>query len=122
MWDAFVEAGKTSDPDAPALRTYADGEALKLIVSSLLVNRQQNRVTLGELSIDPKVTDVKPPDAPAEVSILDCVNDEKWLVRKASGGLADDVPGGRHHATATVTRTGDTWKVVSFELGRSGTC
>jgi hypothetical protein len=122
MWHAFVDAGKVSDPDAPALRAYATRDALKLIVSALLTNRQRDRVILGQLVIDPKVSAAKPPDSPIEVSIDDCVNDEKWLVHKASGGLVDDEPGGRHHTTAVVVSTGDAWMVSSFELGRSGTC
>lgn len=39
MWGAFVAAAKTSDPDAPDLRRYAEGDALKLIVSDLYTNR-----------------------------------------------------------------------------------
>src|SRR4051812_43677381 len=35
LWNAFVQAGKTSDPDAADLRTYASGQALTLVVSSL---------------------------------------------------------------------------------------
>lgn len=122
MWDAFVAAGKTADPDAPALRTYASDDALKLIVAALLQHRQNQQVILGDLVIDPKATEARPADAPTEVTILDCVNDEKWLVYKASGGLADDEPGGKHQTTAAVVRSGGTWKVKSFELGRSGTC
>ncbi|GAA1025799.1 hypothetical protein GCM10009557_01150 [Virgisporangium ochraceum] len=122
MWDAFVAAGKTADPDAAALRTYASDDALKLIVTALLQHRQNQQVILGELVIDPKPTEVRPADAPTEVMILDCVNDEDWLVYKASGGLADDEPGGKHQTTAVVTRSGGAWKVKSFELGRSGTC
>ncbi|MEU1813112.1 hypothetical protein [Micromonospora aurantiaca (nom. illeg.)] len=117
MWSAFVEAGKTSDPDAPDLRKYASDDALKLIVSGLVTNRDQGKVILGDLAIDPKVTAVTPVDAPTEASVVDCVNDEKWLVHKASGGLVNDVPGGKHHTTATVKRTADGWKVSRFVIG-----
>lgn len=122
MWNAFVEAGKTSDPDAPAIRRYATGKALRLIVSALVTNREQKRVIRGDLVIDPRVTAATPPTAPTEVTVLDCVNDEKWLVYRASGGLADDEPGGKHRTTATVTRLGGTWKVSSFTLEDTGTC
>ncbi|WP_239126800.1 hypothetical protein [Asanoa siamensis] len=117
MWSAFVEAGKTSDPDAPDLRKYASDDALKLIVSGLVTNRDQRKVILGDLAIDPKITAVKPAGKPVEVSVLDCVNDEKWLEHKASGGLVDDVPGGKHRTTATVKLTADGWKVSRFDLG-----
>jgi hypothetical protein len=118
MWDSFVEAGKTSDPDAPNIRRFASGQALRLIVSALVTNREQRKVIRGDLAIDPTVT----AETPTEVTIVDCVNDEKWLVHKMSGGLEDDEPGGKHHTTATVKRTDEGWKVTSFILKDSGTC
>lgn len=117
MWSTFVEAAKTSDPEAPELRKYTSDNALKLITGALYTNRAQGIVTLGELKIDPKVTAVKPPSAPTEASILDCVNDEKWLEHKKSGGLVNDTPGGKHRTTATVRRTVDGWKVSRFVIG-----
>ncbi|ROP28130.1 hypothetical protein [Couchioplanes caeruleus] len=117
MWSAFVEAAKTSDPEAPDLNKYATGNALRLISSALYTNRSQDVVTLGELKIDPKVTALKPSDAPTEASVLDCVNDEKWLEHKKSGGLVNDKPGGKHRTTATVTLTADGWKVSRFVIG-----
>jgi hypothetical protein len=122
MWDAFVEAGKVSDPDAPDLRKYASDHALSLIVGALHTNREQKEVILGELKIDPKVTELTPSDAPTEAKIVDCVNDEKWLEHKASGGLVNDVPGGKHRTNATVKRGAEGWKVYAFILEESGTC
>ncbi len=122
MWSAFVEAAKTSDPEAPDLRKYASDQALKLISSSLYADRSNQKITKGELLTDPKVTAVKPTDAPTEATIVDCVNDEKWLKYKASGELVNDVPGGKHRTTATVKRTADGWKVASFILREKGTC
>lgn len=122
MWSAFVEAGKSSDPEAPDLPKYASDQALRLIVSSLYTDRDRRRVSKGELKIDPKVTALTPADAPTEATIVDCVNDEKWLKYKASGGLVNDVPGGRHRTTAMVKRTPDGWKVASFILKEGGTC
>ena len=117
MWSTFVEAAKTSDPEAADLPKYTSGNALKLISSALYTNRSQNRVTLGELKIDPQVTALSPPDAPTEASVLDCVNDEEWLEHKKSGGLVNDVPGGKHRTTATVNRTSEGWKVSRFTIG-----
>jgi hypothetical protein len=116
MWDAFVEAAKTSDTELPALREHATDNALALIASALISNREQKRVILGELKIDPKVTAVTPADAPREASVVDCVNDEKWLVHKASGGLVNDVPGSANRTTATVIRTDDGWRVSRFTI------
>jgi hypothetical protein len=122
MWDAFVEAGKVSDPDAPELREYASDQALRLIVNALYTNREQGEVILGELVLDPKVTAATPADDPTTITILDCVNDENWLEYKATGGLANDEPGGRHRTTATVDRTAEGWRVSSFILEEAGTC
>ena len=122
MWSTFVEAAKTSDPEAPDLPKYASDQALRLIVSSLYTDRDRRQVSKGELRIDPKVTATKPTAAPTEATISDCVNDETWLKYKASGGLVNDVPGGRHRTTATVRLTPDGWKVASFILKEGGTC
>lgn len=122
MWDAFVAAGRVSDPDAPDVRKYASGQALRLIVNALYTNQQQKKVIKGNLKIDPQVTGSSPADQPTTVTILDCVDDTNWLVYKTSGGLADDTPSGKHHTTATVKREADGWKVSSFILKEAGTC
>lgn len=122
MWDAFVEAGKISDPDAPDLRKYASDQALRLIVSALYTDREQGKVTKGDLVLNPKVSEVKPVSAPTEATVLDCVDSTGWLKYKAPGGLVDDKPGGKHRTTATVKFADATWKVSSFILEESGTC
>ena len=122
MWDAFVVAGKVSDPDASDLRKYASDQALKLIVSSLYTDREQGKVTKGDLLLNPKVTEVRPASAPTEATVLDCVDSTNWLKYKASGGLWDDKPGGKHRTTAMVKFADATWKVSSFILEESGTC
>jgi hypothetical protein len=122
MWSAFVEAAKTSDAEDPALRSYASDQALSLIASGLISDREQGRVTKGDLVLDPKVTEVKPAQAPSEATVLDCVDSTKWLLYRTSGELWDNEPGGKHRTTATVKRSGSTWKVSSFILEESGTC
>lgn len=122
MWDAWVDAGKTANPDAPGLRTYTGGEALKLIVGVLATNQHAEQVTLGNVAIDPRVSEVKPQSAPTKATVKDCVNTENWLNHKASGGLVNDIPGGRRDMTATATRVDGAWKVTAFQLGRLGTC
>lgn len=122
MWSAFVEAGKSSDPDAPDLRKYASDNALKLIVSSLFTDRDQGKVSKGPLLLDPKVTESKPSDAPTEVKILDCVDSTNWLEYKKSGELWDNEPGSKHRTTATVKLADGVWKVSSFLLEGGSTC
>jgi hypothetical protein len=122
MWSAFVEAAKTSDAEDPVLREYASDQALSLIASGLLSDRDQGKVTKGDLVLNPRVTKAKPMQAPTEVTVLDCVDSTKWLVYRTSGELWDNEPGGKHRTTATVKHSDGTWKVNSFILEESGTC
>lgn len=118
MWAAFVEAAKTSDPDAPDIRKYASDNALKLIVGGLVSNREQGKVVKGNLVLNPKATSV----SASEATILDCVDATNWLEYKTSGELWDNKPGGKHRTTATVKAVDGTWKVSSFNLEGTGTC
>jgi hypothetical protein len=118
MWAAFVEAAKTSDPDAPDIRKYASDNALKLIVGGLVSNREQGKVVKGNLVLNPKVTTA----SAIEATILDCVDATNWLEYKTSGELWDNKPGGKHRTTATVKAVDGTWKVSSFNLEGTGTC
>jgi hypothetical protein len=122
MWSSFVEAAKTSDAGDPALRDHASDQALSLIASGLLSDREQGRVTKGDLVLNPEVTEVKPEQSPSEVTVLDCVDSTKWLLYRTSGELWDNEPGGKHRTTATVKLSDGTWKVSSFILEESGTC
>lgn len=122
MWAAFVGAAKTSDPDAPDIRLHASDTALTLIVNALYINRDQGKVILGDLTLDPQVTVAEPESDPTTVTILGCVNSEIWLEYWATGGLVDDKPGGRHQTTATVAKTSGGWKVSAFTLRELGTC
>jgi hypothetical protein len=82
----------------------------------------QGKVTLGTVGLDPTATAAQPAAAPTSVTVADCVNDEKWLLYHKSGGLVDNVPGGRHRTTATVKLSSGMWKVDAFTLEDSGTC
>ena len=72
--------------------------------------------------MDPQVVSVSPPTDPTQVDIVDCFNDTNWLNYKVSGGLQNNVPGGRHHTTATVEDTAGVWKVAELQVGVAGTC
>lgn len=123
MWKAFVEAGKTSDAEAADLRTYASGNALKLIVSSLYTDKELGKISKGDVVLQPKVVKSAPEAAPTALTIEDCVDATRWLEYKASGGLWDDKPGGKHRNTAIVKKQQNgAWKVDAFALRGSGTC
>jgi hypothetical protein len=122
MWKAVVAASAVPDPDAPDLRRYASGDALKLIVGKLVVDRDQGKVAKGDVVLNPTVTALQPPDKPTQATITDCVDDTNWLEYKKSGELWNNEPGGKHHNTATVTLIDGVWKVSSFTLEVKGTC
>jgi hypothetical protein len=122
MWHAFVQAGRTSNPDDPNLAKYATGDALTLIVHALTQDRDQHKVSLGDVALNPSVVGFRPPGNPTEVTIADCADDSQWLVYKDTGGLFNDVPGGRHKVSATVELVGSTWTVKSFTAQAVGTC
>lgn len=121
MWDAFVEAGKTSDASSPELSKYATDHALAAIVSALEDNKKNQVVLKGELKTSPQVVSVQPEGIPNRVDILDCADTSNWLEYRVSGGLADDEPGGRRKVTAAVQNLGG-WKVTSFAAQGIGTC
>ncbi len=122
MWADMVVAARTADYQAPILAGHASGNALALLVHGLAVNRQEGIVTRGRPTMDPQVVSVSPPTNPTQVDIVDCFNDTNWLNYKVSGGLQNNVPGGRHHTTATVTDTAGVWKVTELQVGAAGTC
>jgi hypothetical protein len=122
MWTAFTKAAATANPDEHDLRRYAEGDALKVIVSGLYTDRTQGEVGRGAPVITPTATGAQPVSAPTSVSISDCVDDAKWLLYHKSGGLVDKTPGGKHRTTATVKAANGVWKVDSFALEGVGTC
>lgn len=123
MIHAWVEAAKVSDPDAPALRQFASGQALRRMVVLLYLARDAGKVGLGQPVSQPVVNVVSPIDAPTEVTLADCLDDSNWLQYKASTGeLWDDIPGGRHDVTAVVKRSDSGWKVDSWVPRPVGTC
>lgn len=122
MWTAFAKAATTANPDEPDLRRYAEGDALKAIVSALYTDRAEGEVGRGAPMITPTATDAAPTSTPTSVSISDCVDARNWLIYYKSGGLVDKTPGGKHRTTAVVRQANGTWKVDTFALEGSGTC
>jgi hypothetical protein len=121
MLGAWVVAAKTSNPDEPQLRTYAQGRALKMLINVLYGRRMQKMVVLGEPGTAPRATDARPVDVPTTVVVTDCLDSTRWLEYRESGELWDDEPGGRHELQAVVVRTEAGWKVDVFVI-RDVTC
>lgn len=122
MWADMVIAARTSDYQSPILAEHASGNALALLIHGLAVNRQEGIVSRGQPTMDPQVLSMSPAAGPTQVDIVDCFDDAHWLNYKVSGGLQNNVPGGRHHTTATVVDTAGVWKVTELQVGAAGTC
>lgn len=122
MWDVFVAASNSGQVEPPELAVHTAGTALTKLNKGLALNRSRGLKSKGEPRLSPKVTAIGPVVRPSSVSISDCVDDSQWLLYKKDGQPADDEPGGRRSAVATVTWAGDAWKVTTFALQRTGTC
>lgn len=122
MIQAWVDAAEIPDPDAPALRQFASGAALKKLVVDLFFAREDGMVGGGQPVIQPSVVGALPPDDPTEVQLADCMDASDWLKYKTTGELWDDIPGGRLPVTAVVKHSDAGWKVDAFTIGKTGTC
>jgi hypothetical protein len=122
MWQDMVVAARTSDYESPALRRHASGLALQLIVDSLRKDKQDGVVTRGELVLDPRVREASPRARPTRVIVDDCADSARWLKYRASGELANDIPGGRREIRAVVRNLDGAWKVIDFAVEATGSC
>jgi len=122
MWKAYAKAGLTANPDEPDLVIYATDPALKLLRDGLAGYRAKGQVFKGEYGSTPSVAEATPAVTPTTVIIADCLDSTNFLVYKASGEKADDIPGGRRSTSATVKSQGGDWKVTNFAVQEQGTC
>ena len=123
MWRAYAKAGAAANADEPDLGTYASGEALKTLKDGLAALKREGNVFKGDYGSNPRVARASPAGSPSSIDVEDCLDDSKFLEYKASGGLANDTPGGRRATRATVSLVTDaTWKVTGFAVQAVGTC
>jgi hypothetical protein len=123
MWQDMAAVSETADYQSPRLAQHAAGDALSQLVRGVYANKQHGIIAKGEPVTNPKVTSVNPSDVPTSVGIGDCFDDSHWLNYIAStGALQNDVPGGKHATTATVSQSGGSWKVTELAVGAVGTC
>jgi hypothetical protein len=123
MWQDMAAASLTADYQSPRLAEHAAGNALSVLNRGVYVNQQRGIVVKGEPMTNPTVTGLEPADAPTTATISDCFDATNWLnYVAATGELEDDVPGGRHQTTATVTDMDGSWKVTELQVGAVDTC
>lgn len=122
MWADMVEAAKTADYQSPRLSDHAASQALLLLTGSLRKAHEQNVVIKGDPALSPRVIGVTPATHPVAVSILDCIDDSRWLNYTRDGELQNGTPGGKHRTTATVGFLDDRWMVTQLQIGEVGSC
>jgi len=122
MWEDMATAAKTADYRSPLLAQHASGAALSILVRGLYTDKRMGVVVKGQPVTNAHVVSLFPPASPTKASIVDCFDDRHWLNYKVSGGLQNNVPGGLHYTTATVSNIAGVWKVTQLHVESSGTC
>ncbi|WP_344627667.1 hypothetical protein [Kitasatospora arboriphila] len=114
---------ETADYRNPRLASHMKGQALTFWTQNLIDQHAKGLVSHGSPVSNPQVTKVSPADHPDRVEVSDCLDGTHWLKYKRDGGLADDVPGGRHiSATAIVRQPDGSWLVEQQLIGAVGSC
>lgn len=123
MWNSFVAAARRPSGAHLELRTYATGQALKLVKSGLRQKAAAKVVTRGHLVLHPTIKSVSLAHDPRKITIVDCVDDTHWLeytkVGEPASGRGE---AGRHHTEALVETKGGRWRVTAWFIEKAGTC
>ncbi|MBW4717374.1 hypothetical protein KZQ38_09370 [Saccharothrix sp. SC076] len=124
MWQAYADAGTTSDWRSAALGKFAVGEALTSLTQGLHAAYEQGVVSRGQPNLAPVATTAEPAEAPTTVVVRDCGDSTNWTRHRADNGeRAADDPTGRRRIEALVTRQSDrSWKVSRFVVREIGSC
>jgi hypothetical protein len=118
----MAAAARTADYKSPLLPQHSAKAALSLLVRGLYTDKRLGIVVKGHPVTHARVVSVSPSSNPTTAHIVDCFDDTHWLNYKVTGGLQNNVPGGLHHTTATVTDIDGAWKVTELHVEASGTC
>lgn len=122
MWDVYVTASNGGVVEPLDLQKYAAGSALTTLNKGLALNKSEGVVTKGNPQLSPSPVSASPSEDPSTVDISDCLDDSNWLLYKAEGQLADNIPGGHRKVNAQVTKNTDGWRVSSIATQGVGTC
>jgi hypothetical protein len=119
MWADVATVGHTVDYQSPLLAVHLQGQPLLTFKENLAVDKSKGIVGRGTPLLNPTVV----AEAPAVVTLRDCMNDEHWLeYYAATGKPVDNVSGGHRYVAATVTDANAAWKVTSLDVRAEGTC
>ena len=122
MWADLVTAAATSDFQSPLLAQHATGDARTLLVQGLARDQLHGIVTRGVTRHHPTVMSLTPTADPTHAVVSDCFDDTKWIEYTTDGKRAKNTPGGRRATSASLVRTGGTWKVSDLTIKATGTC
>jgi hypothetical protein len=122
MWSDLVTAARTSDYQSALLADHTTGDALTLFVQGLARDQLHDIVTRGEVALHPMVTSLSPATRPTRASVIDCIDDSRWVEYTTKGKRAKNPPGGRRATTAMLMAQGGTWKVDQLKVGAVGSC
>lgn len=122
MWHAYAAAAVTSDFQPATVDHYAEGEALKTLLTALYENHQHGIVLRGGPILDPKVTSLNLSADPASAAVTDCADDSGWHQYTTSGKPAPGTSVGKHRIYAGMRLSGTTWKATSLVVEKAGSC
>lgn len=122
MWDAYVEAARTSDYKSPKLARYAAGQAHSSLVSGLYANHKRGVVVRGTPRLNPRVISMTPVDHPTQAEVRDCADDSHWRTYDQSGHRVGTKPVGRRRVESTLRLFNGTWKVTWLLVKKERTC
>ncbi|GAA0447913.1 hypothetical protein Aca07nite_73420 [Actinoplanes capillaceus] len=122
MQAAFAEAGKTSNPDYPGLRTYTTGSALDLFRTALAQRKKDGVLARNGTVNHPEVIEMSPTKEPTKAVVQDCMDTRKGSLYKPNGDPVPQDKGGFRLALADLERIDGTWKVTDLAIREVGTC
>ncbi|MEV0453702.1 hypothetical protein [Catellatospora methionotrophica] len=123
MWRSYEKALAAGDPNAPDLRTYADGPALQLLTRVVRSTSEAGLRGAGTTALSPTIAGTYPVGAPTRATVTDCMDTSSTRVYRPDGQPYADIPGGRRQMTATVVLAADgVWRVNQIKLGEVGSC
>jgi hypothetical protein len=122
LWNAYVANLSHPNPNDPALRQYASGDALKVFVSGLTSVKNQGLAGKGTLVLNPKQNDIELQDSSPLVGIGDCMDTAATHLYKIDGSSYHDTPGGHRRVAAQVRLIAGVWKVTEIAVYGVGSC
>jgi len=85
MWNAYAEAGKSSDYESPELAKYASGQARSTLVQGLYDYKKRGVVIRGTPILKPRITSLHLEERPPRAELQDCAEGSTWRNYDSAG-------------------------------------